>query len=103
MTKPWGGCGSSPGYAVLNLGAEWQPASPALRGLTMFAQVNNLLDRRYSSAAQLGATAFDANGNFVARPFAADANGARPLVHSSFLAPGAPRSMQVGLRWRFGG
>ena len=97
------GQGFSAGYAVLNLGAEWQPAGPALRGLTVFAQVNNLLDRRYSTAAQLGAAAFDANGNFVARPFAADANGGRPLVHSSFLAPGAPRSVQLGLRYRFGG
>ncbi len=97
------GGGFSAGYAVLNLGAEWQPAGPALRGLTLFAQVNNLLGRRYSTAAQLGATAFDANGNFVARPFAADANGDRPLVHSTFLAPGAPRSVQLGLRYRFGG
>ena len=96
------GRGFSAGYAVLNLGAEWQPASPALRGLTLFAQANNLLDQRYSTAAQLGATAFDGNGNFVARPFAANANGDRPLVHSTFLAPGAPRSVQLGLRYRFG-
>ena len=85
------------------LGIEWQPASPGLRGLTVFAQANNLLNRRYSTAAQLGATAFDANGNFVAQPFAANANGDRPLLRSSFLAPGAPRSVQMGLRYRFGG
>ena len=96
------GAGASPGYAVLNLGVEWQPAAGPLRGLTLFAQANNLLDRRYSTAAQLGATAFDGNGNFVARPFAANANGDRPLVHATFLAPGAPRAVQVGLRWRFG-
>ena len=97
------GPGVSAGYALFNLGAEWQPASPALRGLTVFAQVNNLLDRRYSTAAQLGATAFDAKGNFVAQPFAANANGDRPLLRSTFLAPGAPRSVQVGLRYWFGG
>ena len=97
------GSGFSAGYALLNLGAEWQPASPGLRGLTVFAQANNLLNRRYSTAAQLGATAFDANGNFVAQPFAANANGDRPLLRSSFLAPGAPRSVQMGLRYRFGG
>ena len=96
------GPGYSAGYALLNLGGEWQPAGLALRGLTLFAQVNNLLDRRYSTAAQLGATAFDAKGNFVAQPLAANANGDRPLLHSSFLAPGAPRAVQVGLRWRFG-
>ena len=97
------GRGFSAGYGVLNLGAEWQSASPALRGLTLFAQANNLLDRRYSSAAQLGATAFDGRGNFVAQPFGADAYGDRPLVRSTFLAPGAPRSVQLGLRYRFGG
>ena len=96
------GRGHNPGQAVLNLGAEWQSARPALRGLTVFAQVNNLLGRRYSTAAQLGAAAFDAQGNFVARPFAANANGDRPLVHGSLLAPGAPRAVQIGLRWRFG-
>jgi len=96
------GAGFSAGYAVLNLGLEWQAAGPALRGLTVFAHASNLLDRRYSTAAQLGATAFDANGNFVARPFAANANGDRPLVHGTFLAPGAPRALQLGLRYRFG-
>ena len=96
------GPGHSPGYAVLNLGAEWQPAAGALRGLTVFAQASNLLDRRYSTAAQLGASAFDAKGNFVARPLPANANGEWPLLQGSFLAPGAPRALQIGLRWRFG-
>ena len=50
-------------------------------------------------AAQLGATAFDASGRFVARPFPANANGDRPLVGSTFLAPGAPRSIGIGLRY----
>jgi outer membrane receptor protein involved in Fe transport len=93
------GSGRSGGYAVLNLSADWRP----LKGLTLFAQVNNLFDRQYASAAQLGATAFDANGNFLARPFAANANGDRPLVGSTFYAPGAPRSIVLGLRYSFGG
>lgn len=92
------GSGDSAGYAVLNLNADWRP-SPAL---TLFVQVNNLLDHRYSTAAQLGATAFDANGNFVARPLPANANGDWPLVSSTSYAPGAPRSVYVGLRYAFG-
>ena len=96
------GPGHSPAYAVLNLGAEWQAQAGALRGLSVFAQASNLLDRRYSTAAQLGASAFDAKGNFVARPLPANANGEWPRLHGSFLAPGAPRALQIGLRWRFG-
>ena len=93
------GPGRSAGYAVLNLGGDWRP----LRGLTLFAQVNNLLDRHYNTAAQLGATGFDARGNFVARPFAANANGDRPLLRSTFFAPGAPRSFWLGIRYAFSG
>jgi outer membrane receptor protein involved in Fe transport len=92
------GQGRSGGYAVLNLSADWRPAP----GLKLFLQINNVFDRKYSTASQLGATGFDANGNFVARPFPVDANGNRPLVHSTFYAPGAPRSFFVGLRYTFG-
>ena len=93
------GPGRSAGYAVFNLGGEWRPA----RGLTLFAQINNLFDRRYASAAQLGATAFDAAGHYVARPFPANANGDRPLVSSTFYSPGAPRTFWLGLRYGFSG
>ncbi len=89
------GAGRSAGHAVLNLRGDWKPT----RGLTVFVQVNNGLDRRYNTAAQLGATAFDANGNFLARPFAANANGDRPLVSSTSYAPGAPRAVTLGLRY----
>jgi len=92
------GAGRTAPYEVLNLGAEWKP----MAGLKLFVQVNNALDRRYNTAAQLGSTGLDANGNFVARPFAANANGNRPLVHSTFFAPGAPRSLWLGLRYDFG-
>ena len=91
------GPGRSAGYAVLNLGGDWRP----LRGLTLFAQVNNLLDRRFDTAAQLGATGFDAQGHFVARPFVANAQGDHPLLRSTFYAPGAPRSYGLGVRYAF--
>lgn len=91
------GAGRSSGYAVANLGAQWQ----ARPGLTLFAQVDNLFDRRYATAAQLGATGFDAQGRFVARPFPANAEGERPRVGSTFYAPGAPRAWSAGVRWRF--
>ena len=93
------GAGRSAGYALLNLHGDWRPS----RGLVVFAQVNNLFDRRYHTAAQLGASAFDANGRFVARPLPANAIGDWPRLSSTFYAPGAPRSVTLGLRYTFGG
>ncbi|MFO1326037.1 MAG: TonB-dependent receptor [Rubrivivax sp.] len=91
------GAGHSGGYAVLNLNAAWRPSA----GIKLFVQLNNALDRRYSTAAQLGPSGFDADGRFRSRPFAADANGDRPLRHSTFYAPGAPRSVSLGLKATF--
>jgi outer membrane receptor protein involved in Fe transport len=92
------GPGRTAGYALLNAGMELRPG----KGVRFFVQVSNLLDKRYATAAQLAATAFDAQGNFVARPFAGPViGGERPLQYSTFSAPGAPRSLRVGARVRF--
>jgi outer membrane receptor protein involved in Fe transport len=91
------GPGRSPGYAVINLAATME----ATRSLSFFARIANVLDRRYSTAAQLGATGFDAAGRFVSQPFPADAQGRSPLRSSTFFAPGAPRLFSAGLRLAF--
>ncbi|MEP6942147.1 MAG: TonB-dependent receptor [Betaproteobacteria bacterium] len=92
------GAGKTAGYAVFNLGADYRPAP----GLKFFAQINNLFDTRYSTAAQLGVTAFNDAGHFVARPFPASViGGERPLVHATFYAPGAPRMIWAGIRYTF--
>jgi outer membrane receptor protein involved in Fe transport len=92
------GTGETESYGLLNLGAEWDPAAR----VTLFAQANNVLDTEYATAAQLGPAAFNANGAFVARPFAAPViGGERPLASSTFYGPGAPRSISVGVRARF--
>ncbi len=90
------GSGKSAGYAVFDLGAKYH-ATPQL---SFFGQLNNLFDRRYVTAAQLGSTAFASSGNFVARPFPA-AGGEYPLAHAGFSAPGAPRSLWIGVRYAF--
>lgn len=90
------GDGSSLGYAVANLGGRFQ----IHRMVELWAQVNNVFDRRYYSAAQLGPTGFTAAGNFIARPFPA-ISGNYPLYQSTFFAPGAPRGAWGGLRLRF--
>jgi outer membrane receptor protein involved in Fe transport len=90
------GPGRSAGYAVWDLTGEYRPTAQ----LTVFGQVNNVFDRRYATAAQLGATGFTSDGNFVARPFAA-VGGKYPLMHATFYAPGAPRSFWLGVRYEF--
>ncbi|HEY4956876.1 MAG TPA: TonB-dependent receptor, partial [Caldimonas sp.] len=91
------GPGRSPGYGVVNLGLTVRPS----RGLTFFGRIGNLFDRRYVTAAQLGATGFDATGRFVGQPFAADADGRFALRGSTFFAPGAPRLFSLGMRYAF--
>lgn len=90
------GPGTSPGYAVVNLGARYQ----VHRRLELFVRINNLLDRQYYTAAQLGPTGFTSTGNFIARPFPA-VNGEFPVQQATFFAPGAPRAAWGGIRLRF--
>jgi outer membrane receptor protein involved in Fe transport len=92
------GPGKTGAYTVVNLGIEYRP----LDTMQLFAQVNNLLDREYYSAAQLGSTGFNQNGDFVARPFAGPiVDDERPLLGSTFVAPGAPRTYWLGVRFSF--
>jgi outer membrane receptor protein involved in Fe transport len=91
------GTGRSGGYAVFNFSANYQMD----KQLKFFAQVNNVFNRKYSTAAQLGPTGLSASGSFVARPLPATASGDFPLVQSTFFAPGAPRTAWVGVRYLF--
>ncbi len=91
------GSGKSGGYAVFNLSTQYQVD----KQLRFFAQINNLLNRHYNNAAQLGPNGFTANGNFIARPFPATAGGDFPVQQSAFYAPGAPRTAWVGVRYQF--
>jgi outer membrane receptor protein involved in Fe transport len=93
------GPGDTPAYVAFNFSCEYRPFAP----LTIFAQVTNLLDRQYYTAAQLGATGLRADGTFIAQPFATPViNGARPVVQSTFYSPGGPRAFLMGIRYRFG-
>jgi len=90
------GPGTSPAYAVVDLGAHYQ----LQKNVQLFAQIDNLFNTHYYTAAQLGPTPFDNNGNFVARPFSA-VNGDFPIRTTTFFAPGAPIGAWGGLRFRF--
>jgi outer membrane receptor protein involved in Fe transport len=90
------GPGTAPGYGVVNLGARYQ----LNRRLDLFVRVNNLFDRQYYTAAQLGPTGFTGTGNFIARPFPT-VDGEFPVQQATFFAPGAPAGAWGGLRLRF--
>ncbi|HEY1947858.1 MAG TPA: TonB-dependent receptor [Bryobacteraceae bacterium] len=90
------GPGFSPGYAVLNLGAHYQ----LQKRVQLFVQIDNLLDHRYYTAAQLGPTPYDNSGNFIARPFPAT-DGNYPIRTTTFFAPGAPIGAWGGIRVTF--
>jgi outer membrane receptor protein involved in Fe transport len=87
------GPGSSPAYAIVNLGARYRLS----RWLEAVAQINNVFDHHYDSAAQLGPTGLTPSGAFIARPLPA-IGGEFPVVQSTFLAPGAPTTFWVGAR-----
>jgi outer membrane receptor protein involved in Fe transport len=96
------GSGKSPGYGIASLGARYQ----ATNHIQLFVQMNNLLDKHYSTGAQLGTTPFDNNNQFVAQPFGApygDDDDVIPIRSSSFQAPGTPFNVYGGLKitlWR---
>lgn len=90
------GPGFSPGYAVVNLGAHYQVQKHA----QLFVQIDNLLNHRYYTAAQLAPTPFDNLGNFVAQPFPA-VSGNYPIRTTTFFAPGAPIGAWGGIRFKF--
>jgi outer membrane receptor protein involved in Fe transport len=91
------GPGSSPGYGVLNLSANYA----IHRHFEIFAQINNLLDHKYYTAALIGQTGFTAQGTFIARPFPANDDGEYPIPSATFYAPGAPIGAWGGIRLRF--
>jgi len=80
--------GPVPGYAVVNLDAQWEVA----RGLQLFASVANLLNSRYSTFGVLGQNFFTGPGNTF------DAANAQP---EQFRVPGAPIGAWVGIAYRF--
>ncbi len=90
------GQGYSPGYGVVNMGAHYQ----VRKRVQLFVQIDNLLNHRYYTAAQLGPTPFDNAGNFVAQPFPA-VNGNYPIRTTTYLAPGAPIGAWGGIRFTF--
>jgi outer membrane receptor protein involved in Fe transport len=90
------GSGDSPGYAVVNLGGRYT----LTRWLQIVGQINNLFDRRYYTASQLGPSGFTDSETFIARPLP-PIDGEFPVRHSTFYSPGAPIRGWIGTRLTF--
>ncbi len=79
-------------YTVVNLDTRYRFGNS---GWNMFAKVNNVFDRDYSTGGALLTNMFTGAGN----TFDLTATGAS----DRFLSPGAPRAAWIGLRYDFGG
>jgi outer membrane receptor protein involved in Fe transport len=91
------GPGVSPGYAVTNFRAHYD----LMKHVQLAVEIDNILNKRYYTAAQLANTGLSAQGTFLARPFPEDSIGQYPLQSATFFTPGAPRRAWVELRLRF--
>jgi outer membrane receptor protein involved in Fe transport len=80
------GTGTIGGYAVVNLFSTFHVA----RMLDVMLRVNNLFDRKFSTAGFLTSNAFDPNGSF--RPDPDD------WTNENSVSPSAPRGAWLGLR-----
>ncbi len=86
-TRTFTGPGTAGGYAVVNLTTRFRP-DPRWE---IFARVNNLFDRKYSTAGALAENPFNANGVFL--------TNSDDWSRDTFYAPGAPFGIWVGVRF----
>ena len=88
--------GKIPGYGVLNLNSNYVIDSH----WSIFARADNIFDKNYYTAGQLGSSPFDANGNMT---YTSSGSSYKPNDHdTTFYAPGSPLAGWVGMRYEFG-
>jgi outer membrane receptor protein involved in Fe transport len=96
------GPGVSPGYAITNFRAHYD----LTRHLQIAAQIDNLFNHEYYTAAQLANTSLTAQGAFQSQPFpftytTGPYAGSSPVTSATFFAPGAPRRAWGELTLKF--
>jgi len=90
------GEGRIPGYAIFNLLASYQ----FTRQLSLTVRVNNLFDTSYVTAGELGLNPFSA-GQWGTRDASGFNYNSNDWTHATFVGPGAPRGMWLGLTYVF--
>jgi len=78
------------GYTLLNLSATYK----AEKGLEFFGKINNALNKRYETYGLIAANNFALDGSSL------NATAGEQTI-SKFVAPGATRSLWVGMRYKF--
>jgi outer membrane receptor protein involved in Fe transport len=96
-TSTYRGQGKIPGYATVNFFASYKPSSD----WTVFGRLNNVFDKEYYTAGQLGADPFNGSGVIQTNPIGSPNKSF--TIGDTFVAPGAPRSLWVGVRYEFDG
>jgi iron complex outermembrane recepter protein len=81
------GPGKIPGYFIFNLRANYK----LNQWISVFAKADNLFDKNYYTAGDLGRNVFNANGTYNN---SSDGTG---WSNTTFVAPGAPRAIWIGL------
>lgn len=81
------GAGKISGYFVFNLRANYKLNDM----VSMFAKIDNLMDKNYATAGDLGRNVFDARGSYIN---STDGTG---WSNTTFIGPGAPRAIWIGL------
>ncbi|MFL9610266.1 TonB-dependent receptor [Methylobacillus sp. Pita2] len=79
------GKGTIPGYAIFNLRATYKFDY----GMTLFVKADNIFNKEYATAGDLGRSPFGSNGVF-------NPNNAE-WQNTTFIGPGAPRAIWFGL------
>jgi outer membrane receptor protein involved in Fe transport len=90
--------GTAPGFAVVNLRTRYAFDN----GLALFAEIDNLFNRKYYGAGSLNVNPFvaGAGGTVGANGFNYNSSG---WQNATFYTPGAPIGIWVGVSYAFGG
>jgi outer membrane receptor protein involved in Fe transport len=81
---------STKGYTLLNLSATYK----AEKGLEFYGKINNALNKRYETYGLIAANNFALDGSTLN-----DTSGEQTVA--KFVAPGATRSLLLGMRYKF--
>lgn len=95
-TRLYDNAGEVGGYAVFRLTSSYELG----KGFRAFGQVNNLFDEDYFSGGRLGINPFSPSTNGAIGDSGWNYN-VDEWQHASFVAPGAPRAVWVGVEYRF--
>lgn len=89
------GRGSVSGYAVFNLRANYKFDN----GFSLFARIDNLFDREYATAGNLGRTPFTPTSGIAASDASGFNYNSDQWKNTTFIGPGAPRAVWFGLSY----